>query len=190
VAAAEAKEATDLKVNAEAAEVVVAVIVPRVNAVSVPKVKNAVVVNAAAVEVVAEAPDHELQFPMVKTDPLLNVLNAVDSAEDSRANLVRNTMASIVEMALAVETAESGETVTAEVAGATKSQDQRTATLLQLKARQLPLKQSPSASEESASPEKKSRLKPQLKRKKSASLLMITSKRNRLSPKVSSRSKK
>jgi hypothetical protein len=75
--------------------------VPKVNVayiVNVPRVKNAVVVTVAAV---AEA-DHELLFPMVKTDPLLNVPNAVDSAEDSRARLARRTIPTIVTMALAV----------------------------------------------------------------------------------------
>jgi hypothetical protein len=109
VAVAVAREATDPRVNAEAAEVAVVVIVPKVSAVSapkvnvayivnVPRVKNAVVVTVAAV---AEA-DHELLFPMVKTDPLLNVPNAVDSAEDSRARLARRTIPTIVTMALAV----------------------------------------------------------------------------------------
>jgi hypothetical protein len=113
VAVAVAREATDPRVTAEAAEVAVVVIVPRVNVVSAPKVNvvsapkvnvvnvpkvNAVVVTVAAV---AEA-DHELPFPTVKTDPLLNVPNAVDSAEDSRARLARKTIPTIVTMALAV----------------------------------------------------------------------------------------
>jgi hypothetical protein len=114
VAVAVAREATDPRVNAEAAEVAVVVIVPKVSAasapkvnvpkvnvayiVNVPRVKNAVVVTVAAV---AEA-DHELPLPMVKTDPLLNVPNAVDSAEDSRARLARRTIPTIVTMALAV----------------------------------------------------------------------------------------
>jgi hypothetical protein len=52
------------------------------------------------------------------------------------------------------------------------------------------LKQSPNASEESASLEKRSRLNPKLRRKKSASLSMITSKLNKPTLKVFSRSKK
>jgi hypothetical protein len=65
VVAAVAKEETDLRVNAEAAEAAVVVIVPRVSAASVPKVKNAVVVNAVAVvnEVAVAEADHKLLFP-------------------------------------------------------------------------------------------------------------------------------
>jgi hypothetical protein len=84
VVAAVATEATDLKVNAEAVEAAVAVIVPKVSAVnSVPMVKNDVAVNVAAVVAtvvavvdVVEA-DHKLPFPMVKMDPSLKVVNAV-----------------------------------------------------------------------------------------------------------------
>ena len=177
VAVAVAKEATDLKVNAEAAEVAVVVIVPKASAVSVPKVsvvnaprvKNAVVVT---VVVVAEA-DHELPFPMVKTDPSLNVLSAVDNAEDTRANLARRTTPSIVRMVLVAADAVTRKAVTAVVAGEIRSLAPRTATPPQLKVKQL-LKQSPNVSEEKENPEKRSRPNPLLRRKKSDSLSMIT----------------
>jgi hypothetical protein len=177
VAVAVAKEATDLKVNAEAAEVAVVVIVPKASAVSVPKesvvnaprVKNAVVVT---VVVVAEA-DHELPFPMVKTDPSLNVLSAVDNAEDTRANLARRTTPSIVRMALVAADAVTRKAVTAVVAGEIRSLAPRTATPPQLKVK-LQLKQSPNVSEEKENPEKRSRPNPLLRRKKSDSLSMIT----------------
>ena len=169
VVAAVATEVTDLKVNAEAVEVAVAVIVPKVSAVNVPKVKNveaenevAVVATVVAVVDVAEATDHELPFLMVKTDPLLNVLNAVEDVKDTKADPVRNMKVSIVVMAQAVADAETERTGTIELLSLRK------ATPPQLKAK-LP-KRSPNASEESASPEKRSRLNPQLKRKKSASL--------------------
>jgi hypothetical protein len=54
-----AREATDPRVNVEAEEVAVTVIVPSLNVVSVLKVKNAVEVVEAIVVVVEEA-DHEL----------------------------------------------------------------------------------------------------------------------------------
>lgn len=169
VVAAVATEVTDLKVNAEAVEVAVAVIAPKVSAVNVPKVKNveaeneaAVVVTVVAVVDVAEATDHELPFPMVKMGPLLNVLNAVEDVKDTKADPVRNTKASIVVMAQAVADAETERT------GMIELLSLRIATPPQLKAK-LP-KRSPNASEESASPERRSRLNPQLKRKKSASL--------------------
>lgn len=54
-----AREATDPRVNVEAEEVAVTVIVPSLNVVSVLKVKNAVEVVEAIV-VVAEEADHEL----------------------------------------------------------------------------------------------------------------------------------
>ena len=163
VAVEVAKEATDPRVNAEAAEVAVVVIVPRASAVSVPrvsvvnaqKVKNAVVVTAV---VVAEA-DHELPFPMAKTDPLLNVQSVVDNAEDSRASLVRRTTPSIVKTVLVAADAVTRRAVTAVVAGAIRSLALRTATPPQSKVK-LPLKQNPNVSEEKESPEKRSRLNP------------------------------
>lgn len=54
-----AREATDPRVNVEAEEVAVTVIVPSLNVVSVLKVKNAEEVVEAIVVVVEEA-DHEL----------------------------------------------------------------------------------------------------------------------------------
>ena len=163
VAVEVAKEATDPRVNAEAAEVAVVVIVPRASAVSVPrvsvvnaqKVKNAVVVTAV---VVAEA-DHELPFPMAKTDPSLSVLSVVDNAEDSRASLVRRTTPSIVKTVLVAVDAVTRRAVTAVVAGAIRSLALRTATPPQSKVK-LPLKQNPNVSEEKESPEKRSRLNP------------------------------
>ena len=163
VAVEVAKEATDPRVNAEAAEVAVVVIVPRASAVSVPrvsvvnaqKVKNAVVVTAV---VVAEA-DHELPFPMAKTDPSLSVLSVVDNAEDSRASLVRRTTPSIVKTVLVAADAVTRRAVTAVVAGAIRSLALRTATPPQSKVK-LPLKQNPNVSEEKESPEKRSRLNP------------------------------
>lgn len=166
VAVVVAKEATDPRVNAEAAEVAVVVIVPRASAVSVPRVSavsvlRVSVVNAPRVEnvvavtavVVAEA-DHELPFPMAKTDPSLSVQSAVDNAEDTRASLVRRTTPSIVKMALVAADAVIRRAVTDVVAGVIRSLAPRTATPPQSKV-MLPLKQSPNVSEEKESPEKR-----------------------------------
>jgi hypothetical protein len=108
--------------------------------------------------VVAEA-DHELPFPMAKTDPSLSVQSVVDNAGDTRASLVRRTTPSIVKTVLVAADAVTRRAVTAVVAGAIRSLALRTATPPQSKVK-LPLKQNPNVSEEKESPEKRSRLNP------------------------------
>lgn len=74
----------------------------------------------------------------MKTVQLLSVLNVVVNEEDTRANLVKRTILSIVRTALAVADVATRRAVMVEVAGAITNLTQRTATLPQLKVRLLP----------------------------------------------------
>lgn len=144
---------TDLKVNAEVA---VVEIVPKVNHANNVKVRSAVEA-AVVIAVVAEEADLELPSPRVKPVQLLNMLNAVVTGTDTRANLARKLIPSTVRTALAVEDVETRRAVMAEAAGVTNSPELRTAMLLPLKVKSL-VRPNPRGGKESQ--EKRSRLNP------------------------------
>ena len=218
VAVTTAKSATDPRVNAEAAEVAVVVIVPKasaqkaksVNTASVKKVKfvntvnpvplaftlkvnspraNAVVEEAeiavvvvaiaavvAVAKEVAEA-DLELQFPKVKTVPLLRVASVNTRQDlDSKASPARKLIPSTVTTAQAVADVSTSTVARTEPPSPRMSTDH-----LPKKAR--PMRPNPREGRESQ--EKKSRLNPSLKKKRLDSPSTCTWLPNKPSPRVS-----
>lgn len=140
--------------KANNAEVDVEVIVLRANAV---KAKSAVEAEVAIVVAVEEA-DPELLFQRVKLVPSSNVLNVVAKEKDTKANLVRRTIHSIAKMVLVVADVATKKEVTVRATGVIEHQNQKTAMLLQLKEKRLPLRLSQKEERESQEKRKKKSL--------------------------------